>query len=79
MTSYPGYSSAYGLPGPGLQAAAMRDAIRHQSDVYVFCVYANKDRASANPLVLDDWDFYVLSTLAISSRCGSQQSISYPL
>lgn len=52
------------------------DAIRHQSDVYVFCVYANKDRASANPLVLDDWDFYVLSTLAISSRCGSQQSIS---
>lgn len=50
--------------------------IRHQSDVYVFCVYTQKDRSKANPLILDDWEFYVLSTLVISTACGEQQSIT---
>lgn len=29
-----------------------------QSDMYIFCVFAEKNRAAADPLILDQWDFY---------------------
>ena len=51
------------------------DVLR-QSDVYVFCVYTGQDRRTANPLNLDDWDFYVLSTLVLNARCRDQRTIS---
>ena len=52
------------------------DEVKRQSDVYIFCVYTCKDRASADPLKLDDWEFYVLPTSVLSARCSDQQSIS---
>lgn len=54
------------------------DDIRRQSDVYVFCVYTETDRKKAEPLLLDKWDFYVLSTRLIEAKCGTQRSISLP-
>lgn len=49
---------------------------RHQSDVYVFCVYTEKERCAADPLNLDGWDFYVLPTSVLNQRCPTQKSIS---
>lgn len=54
------------------------DEIRHQSDVYVFCLYTETDRKKANPLILDKWEFYVLPTPVITRECGNQRSISLP-
>lgn len=55
------------------------DEVRHQSDVYVFCIYACKDRKHSDPLKLDDWEFYVLPTSVLNIRCAAQQSISLPV
>lgn len=52
------------------------NVVRHQSDVYVFALYTQTDRTKANPLNLDDWDFYVLSTLVLNARCRDQRTIS---
>jgi len=52
------------------------DETRRQSDVYVFCLYTETDRAKADPLSLDGWDFYVLPTSRLNAICGSQQTIS---
>ena len=49
---------------------------RRQSDVYVFCVFTEKDASKAAPMNLDSWDFYVLSTKVLDERCGEQKSIS---
>ena len=54
------------------------DAVRHQSDVYVFCLYTETDRKRADPLLLDKWDFYILPTRLIEAKCGTQRSISLP-
>lgn len=51
------------------------DFIR-QSDLYVFCVYSCVDKSSANPLRLEDWDFYVLPTFVLNEQCGNQRTIS---
>lgn len=48
---------------------------KRQSDVYVFCHYKAKDKATADPLVLDDWDFYVVSTKVLDEKCAEQKSI----
>ena len=53
-------------------------ATRHQSDVYVFCIYAETDRNKADPLILDKWEFYILPTSVIENKCGNQRSISLP-
>ena len=51
-------------------------AIRH-SDFYVFCLFACKERENANPLNLDQWDFYVLPTQVLDQKCGGQKSIAF--
>ncbi len=38
------------------------------SDVYVFCLLNNKDQETLNPLNLDQWKFYVVSTIAINNQ-----------
>ena len=48
---------------------------KRQSDVYVFCHYKAKDKATADPLVLDDWDFYIVSTKVLDDRKKKKKSI----
>ena len=53
-----------------------RGDLKRQSDVYVFCHYTQKARSKADPLALDDWDFYVISTRKLDEVCGAQKTIS---
>ena len=47
------------------------DPKRH-SDLYVFCLFAEKDREKANPLILDKWEFYPVLTMELN-KCFQQQ------
>ena len=49
---------------------------RRQADVYVFCVFTATDKTTANPLDLDRWDFYVLSTDRLNTAVGEQSRIN---
>ncbi len=51
------------------------DEVKRQSDVYVFCVYASKTKEDT-PLLLDQWEFYVIPTSTLNQKCGNQKSIS---
>ncbi|MDB9494141.1 hypothetical protein PN441_17120 [Spirulina major CS-329] len=53
----------------------MSDVLKRQADVYVFCVLAHRDKSSVNPLNLDQWDFYCLSTATLNQQLGHQKSI----
>lgn len=50
--------------------------IVRQADVYVFCVLKHKDQKTLNPLDLEQWDFYVLSTNVLNDSVGPQKTIS---
>lgn len=52
------------------------DDIRRHSDLYVFCVFACQDRPLADPLKLEQWDFYILKTSELDTKVGHQKSIS---
>jgi len=47
---------------------------RH-ADVYVFALYTEKDRATANPLDVAGWRFWVVSTAALDAQLGEQKSL----
>ncbi|MGH3902484.1 MAG: hypothetical protein ACRDTA_30350 [Pseudonocardiaceae bacterium] len=49
---------------------------KRQADVFVFCVLTHTDKATVNPLNLDQWDFYVLSTDRLNTAVGEQKSIT---
>ena len=49
---------------------------RRQADVYVFCVLAHKDKTTVDPLDVDQWVFYVLSTAVLNEQCPTQKHIS---
>lgn len=49
---------------------------KRQADVYVFALLAHKDKATVNPLNIDQWRFYVLPTSVLDSRERNQQSIT---
>lgn len=48
---------------------------RH-NDLYVFCLLNGKTREEANPLVLENWEFYVVPTSVINKECGENKTIS---
>jgi hypothetical protein len=48
------------------------------ADVYVFCLLHYKDKESINPLNLDQWEFYVISTETLNGYTRSQTFITLP-
>ena len=52
------------------------DEVKRQSDAYVFCLYTVKNREEADPLKLEGWTFYIVSTQKINEACGPQKTIS---
>lgn len=46
-----------------------------QSDVYVFCLLAHKDKGTIDPLNVDQWKFFVIGTEELNQRVGNQQTI----
>lgn len=51
------------------------DDAKRWSDLYVFCLYASKDRTES-PLQLEQWEFYLLPTFVLDEQCGKQKSIT---
>lgn len=49
--------------------------IKRTADVYVFCLLNEQNRQLVNPLDLDQWEFFVLSTEQINREKGSQKTI----
>jgi hypothetical protein len=49
---------------------------KRQADVYVFSVFKHIDQATADPLKLEQWDFYVMSTAQLNTAVGDQKTIS---
>ncbi|MDT3700847.1 MAG: hypothetical protein RO469_15670 [Thermincola sp.] len=52
------------------------DEVKRQSDIYIFCLFACTDREKANPLLLNQWEFYALRTKVFDEKCPNQKSIS---
>ena len=46
-----------------------------QADVYVFCVLAHKDKNTLNPLDIDQWIFYVISTSLLNDKYHKHKTI----
>ena len=49
---------------------------KRHADIYVFALLHHKDPDTLNPLDLDQWTFYVLSTEELGRRKGGQASLS---
>lgn len=49
---------------------------RHHADVYVFAPLAQTDQATVDPLDIDQWSFYIVSTRRLEARTRSQHSIT---
>jgi hypothetical protein len=47
-----------------------------QSDIYVFCLLKHQEKETLDPLNLDQWEFYVVSTAAINGYQRSNSSIT---
>ena len=47
-----------------------------QNDIYIFCLDKGKTEKKANPLNLENWDFYVVPTKYINVTFGDQKTLS---
>lgn len=50
--------------------------VSRNSDCYVFCLYAEKDKANSNVLDTDKWLFYVMATPEINAKYNKQKSMT---
>ncbi len=58
----------------GIRAPKMTNV--RPSDIYVFCLLNHKDQKTIDPLKLEQWEFYVVSTKVINSYERSKSSIT---
>ena len=49
---------------------------KRQNDIYVFCLNTGETREESNPLVLENWRFWVVPTENINRVCGNNKSIT---
>lgn len=49
---------------------------KRQADVYIFCLLAHKEPDSLNPLDVEQWKFFVLSTNCLDKEIQNQKKIS---
>ncbi len=49
---------------------------KRQNDIYVFCLILGETKEASNPLVLENWRFWVIPTSTINSLCGDNKTIS---
>jgi hypothetical protein len=50
--------------------------VARQADVYVFCLLKHKNQDTIDPLNMDHWTFYVLSTKQLNRSVGDQKQIA---
>ena len=53
-----------------------KDERERQNDVYVFCLNTGKNQKDADPFEMNHWEFYVVPTSIINSKCGHNKSIT---
>jgi hypothetical protein len=49
---------------------------RRQAQVYVFALLAHEEKSSIDPLNINQWQFFVLSSKQLDNRTRSQHSIT---
>jgi hypothetical protein len=49
---------------------------RRHADLYVFCLLNHKDKATLDPMKLDQWEFFVVSTAMLDNYKRSRSSIT---
>ena len=49
---------------------------KNKNDIYVFSVLLGENEAEANPMKLENWDFYIIPTKTILELCGLHKSMS---
>ncbi len=52
------------------------DSIVRQADAYVFCVHKHTEQDTLNPLDINQWDFYTLSTKVLNEKATNQKTIT---
>ena len=55
---------------------SIRRSQRENSDIYVFCLLNGMNSSEANPLLLDNWEFYVVPSSFLDKECGNNKTIS---
>lgn len=51
------------------------DAVGRHVDAYVFCLLHHQDKATVDPLDLNQWEFYVVAVAELEARLGGQRKI----
>lgn len=52
------------------------DPAKRHADIYVFCLFSPAEGQNPNPLDLDQWRFYVVTTEVRKSTFGSQKAVA---
>ena len=66
----------FGIPKAYTKYKNNKSTYERQNDVYIFCLNTGNTKEESNPLELDHWRFWVVSTSTINRLCGDNKTIS---
>jgi len=57
------------------QTNELSSELKRHSDIYVFALLKHKEQKTINPLNLDQWIFYLISTKVLNEKVGGAKTI----
>ena len=54
----------------------LEKTFERQNDIYIFCLNIGETAEKSNPLVLENWEFYIVPTSVINDNCADNKTIS---
>ena len=57
-------------------AVSGNNELRRQNHLYVFCLINGETKETANPMDLENWEFYVVPTAFLDQHCQNNKTIS---
>ena len=58
------------------QTNQLSSELRRQADIYIFCLLDHREKATLDPMRLEQWTFYLLRSAILDERFSMQKTIS---
>jgi len=58
------------------KTSQLSSELRRQADIYVFCLLDHREKATLDPMRLEQWKFYLLRSAILDARFPTQKTIS---
>lgn len=66
----------FGITKANSKYGENENSYERKNDIYVFCLNTGNTAEASNPLIMENWEFYIVPTSVINAECKDNKTVS---